>query len=375
MSKFKILSLLLIIVIITTFVWAAGIDTFVFEEVTKNMSDNNPVIIDIRGDSIMAGFDGITYVTDTAPAVLQSVLRSYYNNDSITVVNNAIQGTGTNSNMSTWNANISTSTASVIIINFGINDMQGTPENPAISIKQYKDNLTSMVNTVKQYKKIPVLVTPNVITTFGTGSLSKSTRVKLFAETMKQVAKETDVKMIDLHSYTEQYLKSGVNIPSLFPDGLHPSGTLYKAIGLALADIFINSPKINENDIIPAVSYGARYSGGANVILSTPTSIMGYGIIANKIKIPVYIEESGLDIYVASAIWNYGTPSCNIKIDLNSVATISNYDINKPAPYNYTVDNEIMVIENATQGMHYIEMDAQNNENTGFYYVRAYKTN
>jgi len=345
-------------------------------EITNNMTINNLVVVDIRGDSVMAGWNGSSYVKNTSPIVMQNVLQSYYNNNSITVVNNAIQGTGTNSNMATWDTNIANSVGSVIMINFGINDMQGTPSNSAISITQYKTNLISMVNTVTKYNKIPILVTPNVITTFGIGSLDKATNIRLFAETMQEVAKELNVKLVDLNSYTEQYLRTGVNASVLFPDGLHGSETLYNTIGLFLADTFITSQQIKENDIIPAITGNVRYYGGANVTLATPAaSREGYGIISNKIKIPIYVESTGLDIYIANPIWNFGTTSCNVKVDLNTLKTINNFDASYNAPYSYKVDNEVLVIKNATQGIHYIELDAQNNENTGFYYTRAYKTN
>jgi lysophospholipase L1-like esterase len=349
-------------------------------KIAQDMANGLTVEIDCRGDSLYYGHeapDG-TQTSIPAPAMLQSILRSYYENSNIIVTNNGVKGDQTTNALRNWETNMAASNAQVVYICYGINDANGgNPTgitDPAINAEQFRKNLRRMVKTAREKGKIVVLENPNIVVQGGTyGTLAKSEKVRQFASAMKQVANELNVILIDSHQLSEKHISKGVLVKGIIADGYHPTASFYKIKGSWMATPFIKKDVITvdgDSVVIPATSPGVR--GGGNAV-DTPASLVGEGKLGTSIKIPIFVEKNGLDVYVAMPVWSGGSTSCDIKVNTELVKNTSVNDPNLTT--NFAIDKEFMVLENAAVGFYLIELNSNTApQQVGFYYLKTYNT-
>ena len=85
-----------------------------------------------------------------------------------------------------------------VLIQFGHNDQPGKPGRSTDLYSEYPDNLRHYVADVRAAGAIPVLVTPLTRRSFKQGSLQDD--LEPWAETVRKVADELHVPLVDLHA-------------------------------------------------------------------------------------------------------------------------------------------------------------------------------
>ncbi len=92
-----------------------------------------------------------------------------------------------------------------VIIEFGHNDSKiDQPKRYAEANSDYADNLRRFVNDVRAKQATPILATPIVRRHFENGELIETHGD--YPQAMKNVAKEMDVILFDLHAATREYV-------------------------------------------------------------------------------------------------------------------------------------------------------------------------
>ena len=123
-----------------------------------------------------------------------------------------------------WQTQMILTPASIVIVNHGINDWN-------ITLTAYRDCLRGLAQIAKTQGKRVIFETPNP--TAQTPLSALQDRVA----TMKQVAQEEQIAVIDQHTYLTNLL-GGQSIYTMVPDGLHPSDAVYILKGQYAASVF-----------------------------------------------------------------------------------------------------------------------------------------
>lgn len=122
-------------------------------------------------------------------------------------------------NRAPWAQLMAASSAHVVIVNYGIND-----RNQGMTIETYKTNLRTLADAVRANNKMFVLETPNPV------SIAASIPLSSYVQTMREVAAEKHVPLIDQFSYLTDLIGSSP-ITNYMPDGVHPNQTTYTLKG------------------------------------------------------------------------------------------------------------------------------------------------
>lgn len=336
--------------------------------VVKLMNAGSTVEIAEYGDSTTVGYiNGSTVGSTPAPSILQSVLRLFFNNTSITVYNRGVSATSTSDVTGDWPATMAAEDATVIFLNYGMND------NTGLTHIQFADNLRYLIKEARAAAKFVILKTPNPARAQGSlGSQTKAELVKEYAEVVRQVGRETGTPVIDVYKAVTDRWSVGTNIVTDITDGIHPSDTVYQAIGRECAWFFIGHPGavLRDKEINPVSTPNWRY-----VTLSSTGavySLVGIYLKANKIICAIRVDKPGLDVYVGGALTSSTTTDLTVKVDDATVGNISQYASTHVNAW--PCDMDLMVIENATPGVHVIELNATGAEYAIANYVRAWPT-
>ncbi|OFD61430.1 SGNH/GDSL hydrolase family protein [Bacillus mycoides] len=356
-------------------------------KVCQEMAAGNAVVIDCFGDStywgLRASAIGGGRVDIPAPAMLETILQSYYGNTTITVNNRGISGNQTTNALRTFENDIKNTIAQVIYINYGLNDLSGAnpsgAKDPKIDAEQYRQNLRKMVAIARKYNKVVILDSPNIqLANHGGGDFQfRMEGTQQFSNTMKQVARELNVPFIDQQYLTNKYLQGALNVPVSFPDGLHPSQEVYiqKGINMALPMVAPTMVKIKGPVIVPAGSPGMQATGAkydTSINTGSRTGIFYYS--PQSVRVAIWIDEPGLDIYVATCQWSGGSSNCKVTVDGKEIGNFVMRDASFSGQ-TFGTDSELCILENANPGLHFIELfnvDALGS--VGLYYIRTHKT-
>lgn len=181
------------------------------------------------------------------PATLKNTLNNLYGL-SLTVNNKGISGStmsqmldGTDGSGSTFEAKMSSSTASVIYCNHCINDSQLNND-----IHQYRLNVSEFVRICRKYNKTPILITPNInpATSLDASAAiigeTKSKRLEKYVHVMKEVAEVLSVDLVDNYYYFQKTTRMVAPI-DLVPDGAHPASDAYSMYGRNMAIPMVNA--------------------------------------------------------------------------------------------------------------------------------------
>ena len=344
-----------------------------FNRYAEDMAAGGSVLIECWGDS--------TYAHDTAISTFRTAIRSYFKNDLIQVVNKGLSGDGTGNRLKTWAADMAASSAQIIYMNYCINDAKGSANaslNPKIDGETYRENLREMIHIARAAGKIVILDTPNPAGHNNSIGPSVPENVKQFANIMRQVALELNILYVDQHETLEKWISKPRNrIQDLLPDGYHPGDVGYRQKGLNMLSVFAHpqAPRVDVPMIIPAVGPAVRAFGTNERATAATGSRVGYGKLVDgqnaSIRIPIFIDKPGMDLYLATPLWVSGTTSAEIFVDTISIGTIDLYD----SVLNFALDKEVMIVENVNPGFHLIEIkNTQSTGSVGAYYLRTLQT-
>lgn len=215
------------------------------------LADQKPIKIECFGDSTMWGsIPGATTTQDpkNSPASLQQALELLFPMQ-VEVKNNAIPGTtlnllltGHDGGPGPYEDRISKSDALVIYCNHCLNDCNSYESDE----EKYRLNLMDFIIITRKYGKIPVLVTPSIISPVEAGKEFMMKRMPAFIKTMRDVASYMNVDLVDNYYYS--FKSSRMTAASrINGDGVHLNSEAYQnagwnmAIPLVLANTLENS--------------------------------------------------------------------------------------------------------------------------------------
>lgn len=180
---------------------------------------SSPQIIDYYGDSTIFGWrtSASDQVDTTAPEAFAAALA---NSSTHTVTNKGLSGqtacellNGVNVERN-WLAEMEQSSATVVILNHGIND--AVSEN-GVSEGDYRSCLTQLARIADEEGKRVVFETPNPI--------GEDASLAPYVEIMRDVAETEGLLLIDQHDYLNQKYAGDAGV--ITRDGLHPTDEIY----------------------------------------------------------------------------------------------------------------------------------------------------
>ena len=224
-------------------------------------SKNRPVHIFMAGDSTMANKVLYKYVTDLEtgeqvpvafPERGWGMLLSELFTDEVVIDNYAKNGRSTRTFIEEglWNdleSNIQK--GDYVIIQFGHNDASESKKDRYTPPADYKKNLVKFIDETRKKGGTPIICTPVARRKFENGKIVNTHGV--YVDLVKEVAKEKKVLLIDLFTYTSEWLnKEGednsarffMNLPAgtnkIYPDGLTDNTHFVEAGALTVAGFF-----------------------------------------------------------------------------------------------------------------------------------------
>jgi len=173
----------------------------------------------------------------------------------VKVINAGIGGNKTNQARARLKKDVLDHQPDMVVIQFGINDsavdVWKTPPatKPRISRDQYETNLRNLIKTLRDNRIQVILMTPNSMR--WVGKIKKlygkppydpedphgfNVFLKLYAETVRKIAREDNVPLVDVYFAFENYAKQkGHSAHDLLSDGMHPNAAGQKMV----ADLLI----------------------------------------------------------------------------------------------------------------------------------------
>lgn len=161
----------------------------------------------------------------------------------VKVINAGIGGNTTANAVARFEKDVLQKKPDLVVIQFGINDsaVDVWRDPPAkksrVSQEQYEKNLRSLVKQLKAKQIDVILMTPNSLRwiprikkLYGKPPYDPddpdgfNQYLKAYAETMRQIAKENNLTLIDVYAAFEAYAKQeGQTAHDLLLDGIHPN--------------------------------------------------------------------------------------------------------------------------------------------------------
>lgn len=223
-------------------------------KVANMLADGQSVVIDCYGDSTMWGStpgDTSKQNIINPPSSLHQALHLLYPNQ-VKVNNKAIPGTtirnlisGHDGGPGPYEGRISKSDAILVYCNHCLNDCNSLQSDEI----QYKADLITFIDITRKYKKIPVLVTPSIISPVIDGKDFMMRRMPAFIQAMRDVAQLMNVDLVDNYHYS---YKTSRMIPAsmINGDGVHLNTESYQNAGWNMAiPLIIPNTLTNPYDI------------------------------------------------------------------------------------------------------------------------------
>jgi lysophospholipase L1-like esterase len=173
-------------------------------DIIARMVAGEAVVISCVGDSITWGSNGDNpgvQVASPYPVLLQALLREYYENTNITVVNRGVSGNDTTDVIARL-ASIKADNPDVVLLMIGTNDAR---TDRGISVTQYRENLRNIVRGLMP-ARVMMLSLPAEA---GLGGVPNPRAVDSYRKTMQQVAREDALPFVDFYALFKSVLKSG----------------------------------------------------------------------------------------------------------------------------------------------------------------------
>ncbi|MCA9015854.1 MAG: hypothetical protein KDA77_11025 [Planctomycetaceae bacterium] len=161
----------------------------------------------------------------------------------VKVINAGIGGNNTRNAIARFEKDVLQHEPDLVVIQYGINDsaVDVWKDPPAtksrVSKDQYEANLRSLIKQLKEKQVAVILMTPNSLRwipriqkLYGKPPYDPDDPdgfnlfLKSYAETVRQIAKENNVPLVDVYAAFETYAKQpGQSAHDLLLDGIHPN--------------------------------------------------------------------------------------------------------------------------------------------------------
>lgn len=334
-------------------------NTVYLSRTLESMFRGQTVKIICYGDSITWGrLEDGSQSKDAYPNVLQSMLRSIYNNEDITVMNYGVSGRQTDTALEQFDTEVVSQSPDLVIIMFGINDsrdMEGGTLD-VVSTTEYKENLSEIIKKCR-YNSIEVLLlspTPTI-------EENENKELILYNIACKEVANSNNVAFIDMHQEINKlFFEEGEEVPvKFFPDSIHFVDGKYKYIAesimqksLSYRNAYLN---IDREITIP-IAYSPFIDTDITNYFSEAAQKVYTSIYFSKLqnggtylKFNFYVDILGLDLALIHAK-SYNGGIMPVYIDGKLCANINYYNLNEE------YDVKTTLAENLSIGWHSLEV-------------------
>ncbi|MCO5296792.1 MAG: exo-alpha-sialidase [Fimbriimonadaceae bacterium] len=206
-----------------------------------------PLKIVVFGDSTTALRTGVhlVYADRLAEELASQGIASQ-------IVNAGVGGNTTRQAVARLEHDVLARDPDLVIIQFGLNDsavdvLRGRTE-PRVSRSEYEWNLRTIIRRIKERGGEPILATPNpgiwserLLETYGQPPYDVNDRWGFnvynarYAESVRRIAKETDVPLVDVYRMYEAQDRNPEKIEGWLSDGLHPNDEGHRALAAVLA--------------------------------------------------------------------------------------------------------------------------------------------
>lgn len=181
---------------------------------------NKPIVIEWYGDSTTSGVtfsDGkYSELPDAEPTTVQYLLNKKFGDATVTIINRGVAGTtanqlinGTNKYKDNFAKQLNQGTATIVIVNFGINDAY----TPSYTPEMFKKDLIEIADITRKSGKKLIIETPNPIDNMHNAWLWE------FQHQAIVVGQQLDIPVIS--QWTE--VMKNQNWQSLLGDKIHPT--------------------------------------------------------------------------------------------------------------------------------------------------------
>lgn len=194
------------------------------------LTSEHPLIWLFTGDSITQGAKH-THGMRSFPEVFAERIRWEMRRTSDFVINTGVSGWTTVQILNDFNRRIAQLNPKVVVLMIGTND---AAEGRNISLEQYGQNLTGLIQGIRNIEAIPILLSPNTI--IVEKNLERK-RLGEYVAKMKGVAQQKNVIFVDnwrIWSSDLQIKYNGEVNKKLLNDPLHPNGFGHQEIAIAL---------------------------------------------------------------------------------------------------------------------------------------------
>ena len=126
-----------------------------------------------------------------------------------------------------------------VVIMFGLNDswIDSGKSTSRVTVSRYRDNLRTMIATLRAKEIKVVLMTPNP-TTPPTYEPTRNATLKPYVEAVRELAASEKLGLIDVYRKYAELAIEGVDLNTLFTDGIHPNPAGQKLIADMLVERF-----------------------------------------------------------------------------------------------------------------------------------------
>lgn len=202
------------------------------QEFSQRLTAGAQVRIGLYGSSTYAcvwSSEGVSGRAEQGPGYwMERFLNAYYMNSAAVVDSSAaVPGSTTVDFVDPWQSMMASTANQIVVLGWGANDCT------KISPREFKTNLTYLVNTARGAGRTPVLDAPHQMTAFaGTTNVES---IKQVAEVVRQVVRELHAPLIDSQEWCDQLWRTpDVSLHRWISDGMHLSQDGLRAKGAQL---------------------------------------------------------------------------------------------------------------------------------------------
>ncbi|MBM3979342.1 MAG: lysophospholipase [Planctomycetes bacterium] len=182
----------------------------------------DPAVVVALGDSITRGERAGVKADETFAALLQSESKGRAK-----VLNAGVGGERTDGALARLDKAVLAHKPAVVLVMYGTNDsyVDVGKKEPRLTVEQYRDNLTKLVDAIRKGGAEPILMTvprwaPDAKN--GAGE-NPNVRLEKYMEACRAVAKDKKAKLVDHFDHWTKAEARGTKVRDWTTDGCHPN--------------------------------------------------------------------------------------------------------------------------------------------------------
>lgn len=340
-----------------------NMEKFAFGTIGKfldKLLNGSVVKIVCGGDSNTWGYDPVNpgkQLANPYPKLLEYRLRSFYNNDNVTVINKAVSGTTSQYTKDNINVVVEEN-PDLYILMIGANDLKSAENHRPLT--EYIDNLKEIIETVRRAGIEVILMSPPA--NFADNNFPE--KIHSYVHAMESVAFRYRCFFINLASEINRLFAQKIEDPrDIFPDDNHfregKTHIIADTIMIQathakwISDVIRDNPTIDtsiylyRSPFVEAVGLTANRTDQdffKSFYIQDASAVQ----TGTYLKVKIFVPKNGVDIILKSIKSTSGGIQ-EVYVNGNMVRTIDFY-----SPTIWAYGNETTIVENVKQGYYEI---------------------